>query len=323
MKQYIYEEVLILSLSVQGMGTVRSRPRCRGGSLQDAGAVMKEKHKPVSPADHDKIKSSSDHSQQISDTQMVLTTQTHEAEGKYKNKEGFLCALCPQVSSRSLCDKCFSMANSQSSKMAPRSLLCYGSTHNPVCSCQDRSYRSPLSTKSVEDKVLYQHLNLDNHPAVTCLQNEQNLRLEGMEQRMNKIRKNAQQEAERRKFAHLFRARTDDSLQTERLLKEASVALELLKQEKEQKKSCKQRDLSSSVDSNTVVDKHLVPSFTDLHDSDKGDIIPVHIVLDEQKSPNRINQEKQFSSEVEKPLMWLLQPVEPFHLSKFWLWFQI
>ena len=275
---YIYEEVLIISLSLQGMGTVRSRPRCRGGSSQDAGAVLKEKHKPVSPADHDKIKSSCDHSQQISDRPMVLTTQTHEAEGKYKNKEGFLCALskptlCPQVSSRSLCDKCFSMANSQSSKTAPQSLLCYGSTHNPVCSCQDRSYRSPLSTKSVEDKVLYQHLNLDNHPAVTCLQNEQNLRLEGMEQRMNKIRKNAQQEAERRKFAHLFRARTDDSLQTERLLKEASVALELLKKEKEQKKSCKQRDLSSSVDSNTVVDKHLVPSFTHLHDNDKGDII--------------------------------------------------
>lgn len=311
------------------MGTVKSRQRCQHGTLQEAGAVLKKKHKPILLSGHDKIKACDYHSQQISDAQTVLTAQTYKMEGKHTNKEGFLHAssaqtLHPQVAGRSLYNKCVTMA-SQSSEMVPQSLLCNGSAHSPLCTCEGRPYRSSSFTKTrerkVADKVHYQHLNLDNHPAVTCLQNEQNLRLEGMEQRMNKIRKNAQEEAERRKYAHLFRARTDDILQTEILLKEASVALELFKQGKELKKSCEQKDLSSSVASDTVVSKHLVPSFSHHQENDKGDIIPVHIVLNKPGSSNKMSQEKQFSSKAEKPLMWLLQPVEAFHLSKFLFYF--
>ena len=310
------------------MGTVKSRQRCRGGSLQEVGAVLETKQKPVLSSDHNKVSDSGDHSQQINEPQTVLISQVHETKGKHRNKKGFSPAsaeqaLHPKVSSRSFSDKCFAVATTtsttQSPKMASQSQtpLCYGSAHRPMCSCEGRFYRNYSCAKNVEGKVLHQHLNLDTHPVVTRLQNEQNLRLEGMELRMKKIRKNAQQEAERRKFAHLFRARTDDSLQTERLLKEASVALQLFKQEKELKKSCEQRGSSCTVDSDYVANKHLVPTFTHHQENDKGDIIPVHIVSDKSKSPKKMSQQKQFSSKVEQPLMWLLQPVETFHLSKF------
>ena len=161
------------------------------------------------------------------------------------------------------------------------------------------------------DVALYRHLNLDTHPAVTRLQNEQNLRLEGMEQRMNKIRKSAQQEAERRKFAHLFRARTEDTVQTEKLLKEASVALQLFKQEKQKRKSSEQKCPLFCDDSSPAGAKMRASQLTE---EDQGDIIPVHIVSDKSSSAG---ESKEVSSKDQQPLMGILQPVERFNLSKF------
>lgn len=71
----------------------------------------------------------------------------------------------------------------------------------------------------------YSGLSVDDHPILTKLQNEQNARLESMEQRIAKIRTNAQQAYDRKKFAHLFRARKQDS-QTEKLLQEARDMLQ-------------------------------------------------------------------------------------------------
>jgi hypothetical protein len=150
------------------------------------------------------------------------------------------------------------------------------------------------------------HLNLDTHPVVTRLQNEQNQRLEGMEQRMDRIRKSAQQEAERRKFARLFRAPSEDKAK-EALWKEASLALELMKKEKEMRKAQCQQRLQSGDSDHTAAQ------------SDQGQIIPVHVV-----SPSRCKDTEEKVVEcttVATPsslsLKWLLQPaVDTFHLGK-------
>ncbi|XP_076452165.1 uncharacterized protein LOC143287766 isoform X2 [Babylonia areolata] len=172
-------------------------------------------------------------------------------------------------------------------------------------------------SKKLEEE-LYQHLNLDTHPAVTRLHNEQNLRLEGMEQRMNKIRKNAQQEAERRKFAHLFRARTEEKVKTEKLLKEASVALQQFKKERQMKKSDKDRQPVLLNCDEPGPQNQSVSSLEARQESDKGDIIPVCIVSEKSAVCEEVKQS--CSSVAEPPLMWLLQPVERFELNGVVLW---
>lgn len=76
-----------------------------------------------------------------------------------------------------------------------------------------------------EELCTYKGLPLDDHPALTRLQNEQNARLESMEQRMTRIRTNAQQAYDRKKFAHMFRAKSKDS-KTDKLLQEARDMLQ-------------------------------------------------------------------------------------------------
>lgn len=105
----------------------------------------------------------------------------------------------------------------------------------------------------------YKGLSIDDHPLLTKLQNEQNARLEDMEQRIAKIRTSAQQAYDRKKFAHLFRARKEDS-RTEKLLQEARDMLQKNIEEKEKE--------ADSVNNNEYT----------------GEIIPVHIVDKEEAS---------------------------------------
>lgn len=116
----------------------------------------------------------------------------------------------------------------------------------------------------MKDSFSYERLNVDDHPALTKLQNEQNRRLEKMEERMSQIRIHAMQEAERRKYAHLFKAKKKES-PTRELLCKAKDKLKL--------NIC---DTSMDITSkNTSVNEEV----------DKGEIIPVTVAT-EQESPN-------------------------------------
>ena len=106
----------------------------------------------------------------------------------------------------------------------------------------------------------YKGVTIDDHPVLTKLQNEQNARLENMEQRIAKIRTNAQQAYDRKKFAHLFRAKKDS--RTDRLLQEARDMLQ--KNIKEQKFET-DKDLTNNNDY-------------------AGEIIPVQIIDKEDNS---------------------------------------
>lgn len=116
----------------------------------------------------------------------------------------------------------------------------------------------------MKDSFSYEKLNVDDHPALTKLQNEQNRRLEKMEERMSQIRMHAMQEADRRKYAHLFQAK-----------KKASPTRELLCKAKDKLKQdgCDtSEDLSSK---NSSVNEEV----------DKGEIIPVTVTTDTRSNP--------------------------------------
>ena len=130
----------------------------------------------------------------------------------------------------------------------------------------------------------YKSMTIEDHPALTKLQNEQNARLETMEQRIAKIRLNAQQAYDRKKFAHLFRARKEDS-RTEKLLQEARDML--------QKNIEEQTFDKASLNNNEY----------------SGEIIPVHIIDNEpERETGNCHSNERYLQ---------LAPFESLKLSKF------
>lgn len=105
--------------------------------------------------------------------------------------------------------------------------------------------------------------NMNSHPVLTRLQNEQNKRWENMEQRMNKIRTSAMQEAERRKYAQMFKAKQNDD-RTKVLLQKASAVL------------------SSDIMRERLPPPTLMEEEEEEEDSDCGEIIPVKILTQKE-----------------------------------------
>ncbi|GFS01149.1 hypothetical protein ElyMa_002832200 [Elysia marginata] len=131
--------------------------------------------------------------------------------------------------------------------------------------------------------------NLDNHPVLSRLQNEQNSRLERMERKMRCIRASAEQAAERKKFEQIFPARQEALVEDEKQrMKEAEESLAKLKEENKRKQQIKkalqsknsQKDLSSaekvepSVDPAIDAAKAEDSRITD----DSGEVIPVRVL---------------------------------------------
>lgn len=185
---------------------------------------------------------------------------------------------------------------------------------NSKCSASPSVYRGgagswPPSLEELSSDN-YLKINLDNHPDVTKLQNEQNARRENMEQRINKIRTSAIQAAERRKFAEMFKAvpkETETSActphhATSHLLQETSLALSNLSSTNLSPTSNTGSSSSNNDPSNksargsgcrifssrsklSAASRHM-----DNDDDDKGEIIPVKILSKGQKPPPNKDQ---------------------------------
>lgn len=110
---------------------------------------------------------------------------------------------------------------------------------------------------------------LDNHPALSKLQNEQNSRLEYMEKRMKEIRENAMREAERRTFAGMFPSKDDaHGAKTDKTMGEVKEALDSFKDAR------KQIDLTNE---NKPANTHISLQGAASLDQDvgQGDIVPM------------------------------------------------
>lgn len=162
--------------------------------------------------------------------------------------------------------------------------------------------------------------NLDNHPDVTKLQNEQNARRENMEQRISKIRTSAIQAAERRKFAEMFKAIPKESSphppslqhRTTRLLQEASAALNAFVT---MDTSNSTTTLTTSGVGSSCVRRQQSPAtksrmqLEDDDDDDKGEIIPVQILTKDERLAKE-NQALNFGAlNFTDPVMYFLLPV--------------
>lgn len=131
----------------------------------------------------------------------------------------------------------------------------------------DSRESSPLLQNVSKGHISYKDIKVDGHPALLNLQNEQNIRLEKMEERMNKIRQHAMQEADRRKYAYLFKAKSRHSPTKELLKKTKDKILQKTSvcDEKENQK--------------LTVDKQ-----------DTGEVIPVKTVTPTEKSNTEIEK---------------------------------
>lgn len=131
----------------------------------------------------------------------------------------------------------------------------------------DSRESSPLLQNVNKGHISYKDIKVDGHPALLNLQNEQNIRLEKMEERMNKIRQHAMQEADRRKYAYLFKAKTRHSPTKELLLKTKDKIM---------------------LTANICDDKH--NQKLTLDNKDQGEVIPVKTINDTQKSEMEVEK---------------------------------
>lgn len=187
----------------------------------------------------------------------------------------------------------------------------------PIYSTGTRPWSSPLGNFGTDTFFNY---NLDNHPDVTKLQNEQNARRENMEQRISKIRTSAIQAAERRKFAEMFKAIPKESSppapslqhRTTRLLQEASAALNAFVTMDTSKSTTTLT--TSKVGSGCTGETDDLPLTSRTQsdeddDDDKGEIIPVQILTTDQRL-SKENEGLNFGPlNFTDPYMYLLLPV--------------
>ena len=130
--------------------------------------------------------------------------------------------------------------------------------------------------------------NLDNHPVLSRLQNEQNSRLERMERKMRCIRASAEQAAERKKFEQIFPARQEVLVEDEKQrMKEAEETLAKLKEENKRKKQMKKALVQEKSQQIVPVAVKAALSSGVCSDckaqdtrsaDDSGEVIPVHVL---------------------------------------------
>ena len=184
----------------------------------------------------------------------------------------------------------------------------------------NRNLHSQLASRQECDdssSFSYEKLNVDDDPVLTKLQNEQNRRLEKMEARMSQIRLHAMQEAERRKFAHLFRAKNEPTTQLLHKAKntlDKDVHAEPVPSSDSDRISSSDDRLPSDVGCKLKIRLHdeVAPS----RDGDKGEIIPVTIVSESEK--DAASEEKSKNMVVEKRgLLHTMPALENIDLSKY------
>lgn len=126
--------------------------------------------------------------------------------------------------------------------------------------------------------------NLDSHPVMSKLQNEQNNRLEDMERRMKQIKMSAMQEADRRRFAEIFPAKANDD-HAERMIQEARDTLDILKEKHKDKEIQQRQELDIELRLELPRNSNVSASSRDKcvdnleisNHNDLGEVIPVHV----------------------------------------------
>ncbi|RUS87344.1 hypothetical protein EGW08_004886 [Elysia chlorotica] len=180
-------------------------------------------------------------------------------------------------------------------KTAFDSSQAYQSVDDPASAPQASQGRGKFSRRNQNFR------NLDNHPVLSRLQNEQNSRLERMERKMRCIRASAEQAAERKKFEQIFPARQEVLVEDERQrMREAEEALAKLKEETKRKKQMKKLSLkenTASLSESGNVNAALSCVADALedgkgHDSkaqdESWDVVPVQVLAGRDCSPSSL-----------------------------------
>lgn len=223
---------------------------------------------PNAPFSDSQISSHVQHSQislnSLSDKQAVKTP--NEGQHSAQSQTSFI-ILSQAISNSSTIDRPVLSSSQQTQHLSD-----FTSSHSQALQSRSKFKRQGQNFR-----------NLDNHPVLSRLQNEQNSRLERMERKMRCIRASAEQAAERKKFKQIFPARQEVLVEDEKQrMKEAEETLAKLKEENQRKKQimkafqCKdpQRDLLPSISGPATETKTIDSRSSD----DSGEVIPVHVL---------------------------------------------